>query len=50
MFTVHEHTGRFLRPLGADLVFRLPVVSALARKAGDDPGLQRGRRAAAARR
>ena len=34
MFTVHEHTGRFLRPLGADLVFRLPVVSSLARKAG----------------
>ena len=34
MFTVHEHTGRFLRPLGADLVFRLPVVSALARKTG----------------
>jgi 1-acyl-sn-glycerol-3-phosphate acyltransferase len=34
MFTVHEHTGRFLRPLGADLVFRMPVVSTLARKAG----------------
>ena len=34
MFTVHEHTGRFLRPLGADLVFRMPVVSALARKGG----------------
>lgn len=34
MFTVHEHTGRFLRPLGADLVFRLPVVSSLARKGG----------------
>ena len=27
-------TGRFLRPLGADLVFRLPFVSALARKGG----------------
>jgi 1-acyl-sn-glycerol-3-phosphate acyltransferase len=34
MVTVHEHTGRFLRPLGADLVFRLPVVSSLARKGG----------------
>ena len=27
-------TGRFLRPLGADLVFKLPVVSTLARKSG----------------
>ena len=34
MFAVHEHTGRFLRPLGADLVFRLPFVSSLARKSG----------------
>jgi 1-acyl-sn-glycerol-3-phosphate acyltransferase len=34
MSTVHEHTGRFLRPLGADLVFRMPVVSTLARKGG----------------
>ena len=34
MLTVHDHTGRFLRPLGADLVFKLPVVSSLARKAG----------------
>jgi 1-acyl-sn-glycerol-3-phosphate acyltransferase len=34
MSTVHERTGRFLRPLGADLVFRLPVVSELARKTG----------------
>jgi 1-acyl-sn-glycerol-3-phosphate acyltransferase len=34
MVTVHDHTGRFLRPLGADLVFRLPVVSDLARKSG----------------
>ena len=32
--TIHEHTGRFLRPLGADLVFRLPFVSSLARKGG----------------
>ena len=31
---VHDHTGRFLRPLGADLVFRLPVVGDLARKGG----------------
>jgi 1-acyl-sn-glycerol-3-phosphate acyltransferase len=34
MVTIHEHTGRFVRPLGADLVFRLPVVSSLARKGG----------------
>ena len=34
MATIHQHTGRFLRPLGADLVFRLPVVSSLARKGG----------------
>jgi len=34
MFTVHDRTGRFLRPLGADLVFRMPVVSSLARKGG----------------
>ncbi|HET7431920.1 MAG TPA: lysophospholipid acyltransferase family protein [Nocardioides sp.] len=34
MFTVHEETGRFLRPLGADLVFRLPFVSTLARRGG----------------
>ena len=32
--SIHDHTGRFLRPLGADLVFRLPVVSGLARKGG----------------
>jgi len=31
---VHDHAHRFLRPLGADLVFRLPVVSELARKGG----------------
>ncbi|HWJ81952.1 MAG TPA: lysophospholipid acyltransferase family protein [Nocardioides sp.] len=31
---IHEHTGRYLRPLGADLVFRLPLVGALARKGG----------------
>ncbi|MFC6287983.1 lysophospholipid acyltransferase family protein [Nocardioides sp. GCM10027113] len=34
MVSVHDATGRFLRPLGADLVFRLPVVSNLARKGG----------------
>ncbi len=34
MFTVHDVTGRHLRPLGADLVFRLPVVSSMARKSG----------------
>ena len=34
MVTIHEHTGRFLRPLGADLMFRLPLVSSLARKGG----------------
>ena len=34
MVTIHDQTGRFLRPLGADLVFRLPVVSTLARKGG----------------
>ncbi|HET9422264.1 MAG TPA: 1-acyl-sn-glycerol-3-phosphate acyltransferase [Nocardioides sp.] len=31
---IHERTGRHLRPLGADLVFRMPVVSSLARKGG----------------
>jgi 1-acyl-sn-glycerol-3-phosphate acyltransferase len=34
MVSIHDHTGRFLRPLGADLVFRMPLVSALARKGG----------------
>jgi 1-acyl-sn-glycerol-3-phosphate acyltransferase len=34
MLTIHDETGRFLRPLGADLVFRLPFVSSLARKGG----------------
>lgn len=29
-----DHTGRHLRPLGADLVFQMPVVSQLARKGG----------------
>ncbi len=34
MLSIHDETGRFLRPLGADLVFRLPVVSTLARQGG----------------
>ncbi|GAC1384099.1 MAG: hypothetical protein NVSMB48_18620 [Marmoricola sp.] len=32
--SIHDHAGRFLRPLGADLVFSLPVIGDLARKAG----------------
>ena len=32
--SIHDRTGRFLRPLGADLVFKLPVVGDLARKGG----------------
>ncbi|RLV50486.1 acyltransferase family protein [Nocardioides mangrovicus] len=32
--TLFDETGRHLRPLGADLVFRMPVVSELARKGG----------------
>jgi 1-acyl-sn-glycerol-3-phosphate acyltransferase len=34
MVSIHDHTGRFLRPLGADLVFQMPFVSSLARKGG----------------
>jgi len=34
MVSVHDHAHRFLRPLGADLVFQMPVVSELARKGG----------------
>ena len=34
MVSIHDHTGRFLRPLGADLVFSMPLVSTLARKGG----------------
>jgi 1-acyl-sn-glycerol-3-phosphate acyltransferase len=34
MVSIHDHTGRFLRPLGADLVFQMPLVSTLARKGG----------------
>jgi 1-acyl-sn-glycerol-3-phosphate acyltransferase len=32
--SIHDHTGRFLRPLGADLVFKLPIIGDLARKGG----------------
>ncbi|MDQ3615643.1 MAG: acyltransferase family protein [Actinomycetota bacterium] len=32
--SVRDHTGRHLRPLGADLLFSLPVVSEMARKGG----------------
>ena len=32
--SIHDRTGRHLRPLGADLVFRLPIVSEMARKGG----------------
>ncbi|MEJ7743656.1 MAG: lysophospholipid acyltransferase family protein [Nocardioidaceae bacterium] len=31
---VHDHADRYLRMLGADLVFRLPFIGELARKAG----------------
>ncbi|MDP3891670.1 lysophospholipid acyltransferase family protein [Nocardioides sp.] len=34
MVSIHDHAQRFLRPLGADLVFSLPVVSSMARKGG----------------
>jgi 1-acyl-sn-glycerol-3-phosphate acyltransferase len=34
MVSVHDSTGRNLRPLGADLVFRMPVIGELARKSG----------------
>jgi len=34
MVSIHDHTGRHLRPLGADLVFRMPFVGELARKGG----------------
>jgi 1-acyl-sn-glycerol-3-phosphate acyltransferase len=33
-YAVHKHSGRHLRPLGADLVFSLPFVGQLARKVG----------------
>lgn len=34
MVMIHDTTGRHLRALGADLVFKMPVVSALARRGG----------------
>ena len=34
MLAVHDNAHRFLRPLAADLVFKMPVVSSLARKSG----------------
>jgi len=34
MVMVHDHRGRFLRTLGADLVFRLPIVGEIARRGG----------------
>jgi 1-acyl-sn-glycerol-3-phosphate acyltransferase len=34
MVTIHDTTGRHLRPLAADLVFQMPVVSAIARRSG----------------
>jgi len=34
MLEVHDRAGRNLRPLGADLVFRMPVIGELARKGG----------------
>ncbi|WP_370249191.1 lysophospholipid acyltransferase family protein [Nocardioides sp.] len=34
MVMIHDTTGRHLRALGADLVFKMPVVSSLARRGG----------------
>ncbi|GAA4701037.1 lysophospholipid acyltransferase family protein [Nocardioides conyzicola] len=34
MVSIHDEIGRFLRPLGADLVFRLPFVGSMARRSG----------------
>ncbi len=34
MVTVKDHTGRFLRLLGADLVFQMPFVGQMARRGG----------------
>ena len=50
MVTIHDQTGRFLRPLGADLVFKSPVRQHPGPQGRRHPGLQRGRRADAARR
>lgn len=34
MVSIHDRTGRHLRALGADLVFKMPVVGSVARKGG----------------
>ena len=34
MVSIHDHTGRHLRALGADLVFQMPFISSMARKGG----------------
>ena len=34
LVAVHDHAGRHLRALGADLVFRMPFIGELARKGG----------------
>ena len=34
MVSIKDHTGRNLRPLGADLVFRMPIVAEMARRTG----------------
>ncbi|MET0526565.1 MAG: 1-acyl-sn-glycerol-3-phosphate acyltransferase [Nocardioides sp.] len=34
MVAVHDHTGRFLRLMGADLVFRMPFIGEMARRGG----------------
>ncbi len=34
MVSTHDATGRHLRPLGADLVFRMPLISSMARRSG----------------
>ena len=34
MVSIHDQTGRQLRALGADLIFRMPLISSMARKGG----------------
>ncbi|GAA4722580.1 hypothetical protein GCM10023350_00900 [Nocardioides endophyticus] len=34
MVSIHDEVGRFLRPLGADLVFQMPFVGSMARRSG----------------
>ncbi|MGI8613076.1 MAG: lysophospholipid acyltransferase family protein [Nocardioidaceae bacterium] len=34
LLAVHDHAGRYLRMLGADLVFSLPFISPMARRSG----------------